>query len=205
MEKTVGAIFSEVHREDVETIAHAMGLPDPAHVLHRLASGKKCYAARMDGEIAVYGWVSRSVECVGEIEHEIRLQPEEAYIWDCATLPRYRRNGYYTALLSFITARLQKEGTKRVWIGSSLDNYPSLRGFARAGFRPVITLYFARLFNLSVLWVTGDPSAPGYLVESARQIMTANWKSHWGLFVFDRTFPGQLSPLSQSSCSDGTA
>jgi ribosomal protein S18 acetylase RimI-like enzyme len=205
IDKAEAAVFSEIHRDNADTLAIAMGLTEPAPVLHRLASGKRCFAARMNGEIGVYGWVSRSVECIGEIEHEILLQPEEAYIWDCATLPQYRRLGYYTALLRFITAELQAEGIKRVWIGSSIKNVPSLRGFDRAGFRPVITIFFVRLLNLSFLWVAGDPSAPRPLVESGRQILTANWKSHWGFFVFDHSDTKALSSLSQSSCSDGTA
>ena len=201
---SIDAKFGEVRREDGKKIAEAMGLPDVNPVLHRLASGKRCYAAWINNEIAAYGWVSRSAECIGEIEHEIQLQPNEAYIWDCATLPRYRQKGLYIALLVFICSELHNEGLRQVWIGSSVKNKPSLRGFSRAGFLPVITLNYFRMLNLSVLWVTGDPDATRSSIASARHILTSNWKHLLGSFVFDFSSQGQISSISHSSCSDGT-
>jgi GNAT superfamily N-acetyltransferase len=201
---SVDAVFSEAHREETERVAQAMGLVNQAPVLRRLASGRRCFIARVNGEIAAYGWVSRSVECIGEIEHELHLLPEEAYVWDCATLPQYRRKGLYTALLSFILANLCHEDLNRVWIGSSLKNKPSLRGFSKAGFQPVIRLFYLRLFSLSFLRVSREPASSPALSTAAQQILTAAWKFRWRSFGLDIITQQPLRPAVQSSCSDGT-
>ena len=57
----------------------------------RLASGKRCYVAQVEGALAAYGWVSWHEEEIGEIGLRLHLMPGEAYIWDCATAPAYRR------------------------------------------------------------------------------------------------------------------
>src|SRR5262245_59347684 len=87
----VVAALGEVQQDTATALAAAMGLADPALVLRRFASGRRCFAAWVAGAIASYGWVSRGRECIGELERPIRLRDGEAYIWECATLPPHRR------------------------------------------------------------------------------------------------------------------
>jgi GNAT superfamily N-acetyltransferase len=165
------ATCGEVPRETAAPLAAAMGLADAREVRRRFTAGSRCFAARVDGAIAAYGWVSQGVERIGELERSLRMRSDEAYIWDCATLPPYRRCGLYTALLGHIAASLRGEGIHRLWIGASLQNRPSIRGFAAAGFRPVIRLTYARLLSLSRVWVADDPTTPPELVADARRAL----------------------------------
>jgi len=87
--------------------------------------------------------VSLSDEEVGELGLTVRLLPDEAYIWDCVTLPAYRRHGLYVALLGYITRTLRAEGVGTFWIGADADNEASLGGFARAGFTALADLVAA--------------------------------------------------------------
>lgn len=153
------------------SIASAMGHADDAEVCARFAAGSRCCTARVAGAITAYGWVSQGMERIGEIEGSLRLRADEAYIWDCATLPHYRRRGQYTALLGWMTRRLRAEGVRRVWIGASRRNRPSLRAFATAGFRPVIDLLYLRLGRWGHAWLMGHPSAPAALIADARQAL----------------------------------
>ena len=172
----VAAVFGEVQRERAEALAAAMDLSDPDPVLRRFATGRRCFAAWVADRIAAYGWVTQGVECIGELERKIHMSPGEAYIWDCVTLPPYRRQRLYSALLSHILVALRREGAQRAWIGSSLGNRPSIRGFANAGFQPVITLLHARLFNLRCVWMIGYRAAPGPLVVAARRALTTEYE-----------------------------
>jgi len=129
---------------DAGQLARAMGLTSAAPVLGRLATGRMAYVAERNGEVVSYGWVSTGPEAIGEVGSQIAPARGEAYVWDCATLPAYRGRGYYPALLRRIAADLFARGIHRVWICASVTNRPSLRGFARAGFRPVGTLQRAR-------------------------------------------------------------
>ena len=177
--------FTEARRESAPELAAAMGLPDPAAVKQRFSAGSRCFVGRVDERIAAYGWVSWKIECVGELERSIRLQPEEAYIWDCVTLPQFRRQRLYTALLGHMLAVLQSESLTRVWIGSSLGNRPSLLGFRLAGFQPAIRLYHLRLLRLRLSWWRRYQSADRTLAAAARHALQSDNTYTFGPLSFN--------------------
>ena len=164
----VAATYSEVGAEAAGALVKAMGISLGA-VVDRLAVGSRCFVARVAEEIAAYGWVSKVVESIGELERPFHMGKGEAYIWDCATLQEYRRQGLYTSLLYTMATTLRGEGTHRLWIGASRGNRPSLQGIASAGFKPVIKMTYVRLFNFKHVWVNGYPAASPTLVAQARQ------------------------------------
>jgi ribosomal protein S18 acetylase RimI-like enzyme len=170
----VGAAFGAVTSADVAELDEVMGPSGHQEAGARLASGRRCYVARIAGVIAAYGWVSQGRESIGELERELRLRPGEAYIWDCATLPAFRRRGLYSALLCYIVGVLRAEGMRRLWIGASLDNTPSLRGFTAAGFRPALRLVYLRVLGVRGNWLVGAAAAPPTLVADARRALGAD-------------------------------
>ena len=135
----------------------------------RFETGRRCYAAWVGDELASYGWVSFDEEYIGELNLRIKLLPGEAYIWDCATIPAFRRHHLYSALLSYIISELRAEGLCRAWIGADMDNKPSQRGIARAGFHHVADLVMARVLTLRQVWVQGQPDIPEHIVAEARR------------------------------------
>lgn len=167
------SVTCEEARPEVEaTLAQAMGPSEMGEIRRRFAAGSRCYVARdVGGAIAGYGWVSRGEERIGELERSFRLPPDAVYIWDCATLPPYRQRGVYTALLEAMVSALRSEGARRIWIGASRANRPSLRGFARAGFHPVASVTFVRALGLRRLWLRAEPDAPPALVAEAREAL----------------------------------
>lgn len=166
-----GITFGELTPDDVVPLAQAMGASDPQVVRERLAAGRRCFAASVAGEIAAYGWVSLGSERIGELERTMRMRPGEAYIWECATLPAWRERGLYTGLLRHIVATLRGEGLRRLWIGASLDNTPSIRGFRAAGFRPAVRLVYLRVLGLRYNRLVADTTAPAALVADAREVL----------------------------------
>jgi GNAT superfamily N-acetyltransferase len=165
----VAATIGEVPRDAVAMLAEAMGPGGPRAVKERCAAGRRCFAAWIDGAIASYGWVSTGEERIGELERPFRMRDGEAYVWDCVTLPPFRRQGLYTALLRTVASLLREEGVDRLWIGAGLYNAPSIQGFATAGFRTVINLTYIRLLFLQHIWVTDDAAAPANLIRDARR------------------------------------
>lgn len=167
----VAATSAEASREDSVALTTAMGLTDAHEVDQRFVAGSQCFAAWVDGKVAAYGWVSRGTERIGELERSLQMQPDEAYIWDCATLPPYRRQGLYSALLGHITTALGSQGIRRVWIGASIQNRPSVQGFAAAGFHPAIRLTYVRVLMARVVRVSDEPGAPDGLAAAARRAL----------------------------------
>src|SRR6266566_3811883 len=137
----IAANVERAGSEAATLLAAAMGLDEPAPVHERFASGRRCYLAWVDGALASYGWVSFKEEWISELGLYIRLASGDAYLWDCATLPAYRGQGLYPALLAHIAAELRAEGLRRVWIGADTDSLPSQKGIIRAGFQPIADFF----------------------------------------------------------------
>lgn len=169
----VPAILGEAHPEAADALARAMGASDVAAVIERFSAGRRCFVAQVNGAIASYAWVSRGVERIGELERSFRMAPEEAYIWDCATLPPYRGQRLYCALLSHLASHLFHNGVTRLWIGASASNSYSIRGFAIAGFQHVLDLTYLRVLGIRHLWIRPDSAIAPALVKRARVAMSA--------------------------------
>lgn len=145
----------------------------------RLETGKRCYAAWVEGKPAAYGWVSFNEEFVGEMSLHLRLLPGEAYIWDCFTLPAFRGRRMYSALLAYILGELRSEKYSRAWIGADLDNTASQRGIARAGFLHVADLVVERTHAMRMVWVQPQPGAPASLVAEAQRVFLGSRTRAW--------------------------
>jgi len=173
------ASFSRAEPDVAREVAQAMDAGLLTDVLKRFENGSRCYVARVDGRLAAYAWVSFGEEFVGELNLRLRLLPDEAYIWNCVTLPAFRRNQLYSALLVHIVAELRQAGFSRVWIGADLENIVSQRGIARAGFTCVADLFIARVLALRQVWVQGRPDVPESLVAEARRAFLNDRDTLW--------------------------
>lgn len=162
------ARFEQVGPEEAPALTQAMGKRSLVPVQRRFAAGKRCYVARVAGEIAAYGWVTFDEEIIGELRLRLRMGPGEAYIWDCATLPAYRGQRLYPALLSHIVGELRAAGLRLAWIGANTENVASQKGFLLAGFQPVLDFFLARAAG-SQGQLQARPNAPEALVQAARR------------------------------------
>jgi predicted acetyltransferase len=175
----IDAIFSRAGTESITELAALMSADNSAEIIKRFETVRQCYLAKVDDNIAAYGWVSFDEEFIGELNLRLRLLPGEAYIWDCATLPSFRQNLLYSALLTYILHDLRTEQLHRVWIGADFDNIPSQRGIARAGFIYIADLVVARVLALRQMWVQGRPDVPENMVTEARRVFLNDRDKVW--------------------------
>jgi hypothetical protein len=174
----VAVEFRRAGAESVPALAAAMG-SHATEVCQRFETGRSCYTAWVEGQLAAYGWVSFAEEYIGELNLRLRLIPGEAYVWDCATLPAFRQKRLFSALLVYIVRELQAEPLCRAWIGANLDNVASQRGIGRAGFHRVADLVVARALALRLVWVQGRPGVPESLVAEARRAFLGDRDRAW--------------------------
>lgn len=170
----LAATFQRVGSETAPLLAQAMGLDDPALVLQRFATGRRCYAGRVEDKLTIYGWVTFDEEEIGELGLSFRLQAGEAYIWDCATLPAYRGQRLYPALLTYMLSDLYREGLHRVWIGTDTDNLASQSGLALAGFHPAVDIMLTPALPMRRPWTRGRPGVLEQTVTDVRRALFAN-------------------------------
>lgn len=193
----IPAVLNEVHVQAAAPLAFAMGLPDSDAVRKRLSTGRRCFAAWVGDEVAAYGWLSHSRECIGELERELNMQPDEVYIWDCATLPKYRQQRLYSALLDCMAHKMREEGVRRVWVGTALANRPSMQGFANAGFREVVRLTYVRLLGLYLVWMTASDGVSAEVAAAARRALIADHEYRWRALAV-----GRLSSRPRLACAE---
>ncbi len=167
----VPVIFMRAGLEVAQELAQAMDLNDPAVVVQRFDNGRHCYVGRIEGRLVTYGWVTFDVEDIGELSLSIRLKAGEAYIWNCATLPAYRGQRLYPALLAHIVRELHHQGLHRVWIGTDTDNLPSQSGMVLAGFQPIGDVVISRALTMRRAWLRGRPGVPEQLVTDVRNAL----------------------------------
>ncbi len=148
-------------------------------ILRRFQTGRRCYSAWVQEKLCAYGWVSFDEEMVGELDLRIRLLPGEAYIWDCFTLPTYRQQHLYSAVLIHILGELRADGFRRAWIGADLDNLPSQHGIARAGFTAVADLVVERVNAMRFVWAQGRTGVSPELVDEARRVYLNDRDKVW--------------------------
>ncbi len=175
----VDVTFRRIGPETVPKLADVLGESAADEFLNRFKSGRRCYTGWVDNQLAAYGWVSFDEEFIGELSLRVRLLPGEAYIWDCATLPIFRQQHLYTALLVYILRELYAEQFCRAWIGANVENIPSQRGIASAGFKPVADMVVARVLAMRLVWIQGRPDIPENIVAEARRAFLNNRDKVW--------------------------
>jgi GNAT superfamily N-acetyltransferase len=165
----VEATFRRLDPDLMPALVSTLGRDASTEFLQRFETGRRCYSAWVGDQLASYAWVSFEEEHIGELNLRIWLLPGEIYIWDCATVPAFRRNGLYSALLGHVVKELYAESFCRAWIGADMDNKPSQQGIARAGFHHVADLMVERVLATRQVWVQAQPDVPEYIVSEARR------------------------------------
>ena len=175
----VGLQVQEVEPGSADGLAAAMG--DEGDLVElRLERGCRCFASLAEGEVVAYGWVSTGTEWIGELGLEIRPPADEAYVWNCVTLPAHRLRGYFAALLRHVTRTAREEGVRRLWIGS-VDGGAE-RALVGAGFRPVLRFGVSSLLGLRWLSVRGaDGADPRTVAEALASLGTGRGPLRPGL------------------------
>jgi ribosomal protein S18 acetylase RimI-like enzyme len=193
----MGMDLEEVRAGSEAEVALAMGAGSSGEVAARLGSGRRCFALRADGAVGAYGWMTPGPEWIGELDRRVGLARDEAYLWDCATLPAHRRRGLYKALLAEMLLVLSLEGCRRAWIGAALSNRPSVRAFSALGFRPVVMVDYRRVGPASCFLATAFAGADPASVAYARTALAApaehvfgGLRLGWGLHRPDRDRSG---------------
>jgi GNAT superfamily N-acetyltransferase len=186
LDEATPVVFPRIHaefRRVTPDLVHALsvirGYDASAEFLERFDTGRHCYGVWVEGQLAAFGWVSYEDEEIGELNLRIKLLPGEVYIWDCITALRFRGNGLYSALLSYILSELRTQQICRAWIGANLDNVPSQKGIARAGFHHIADLVIERVLAIRQVWVAGVPEVPESIVAEARRAFLNDRDKVW--------------------------
>jgi GNAT superfamily N-acetyltransferase len=159
-------------------LAAIMG-PERDLAAERMARGVRCYGAWIEQKLVAYGWLSVGPEWIGEIQLEISPRPGEGYVWNCVTLPEFRRRGIFRALLLGISEHARSLGLRRLWLGSVA--IPAEKALGPAGFKPALQSRLLSRGGWHVAFVRAAQDQS--LAEDAKAVLRSGpgvrvWRSH---------------------------
>lgn len=108
-----------------------------------LHGARRFYLALCEGRVAHISWLLTS----DDPALLVRLAPGEIELNYVHTVAAYRGRGFLAAVQTAMLKEARREGMRRAYTHVAVDNAPSLRAVAKAGFRP------AGLVTLT--WVLG--------------------------------------------------
>jgi RimJ/RimL family protein N-acetyltransferase len=115
----------------------------------RFERGEMCFIATSRDKIAYYGWMGFGDEYEDNCQINVKLnKKEEAYWFDCWTVPEYRKMGLHTAVTTKALIYLKDRGYKKVSSFITTKNAPSLKAFWKIGFKNKKIVTFIELFGL---------------------------------------------------------
>ena len=112
----------------------------------RMANGR-LFGVFVGDNIVHQSWLRFDEMDISEVNQKIKLNVNEACIYDCYTAEEFRGKGYYPRMLEFLRAWLKQVGVDKVYIYVEADNKSSIRGIEKAGFtkeRAIKTGLFGR-------------------------------------------------------------
>jgi hypothetical protein len=101
----------------------------PEELRARFARGEQCWVADACGGIVAAAWVARSGR-VAELGLDLRLRPDEAYLYDAYARPEWRGTGAFRTLRGALLQWLVGDGVRRLHFCVRGDDREALR---RAG------------------------------------------------------------------------
>ena len=112
--------------EDMKVIADIPGRSlTQRHLLGLLAEGKKCFGARLRGELAAFTWYDLETLCKGRIGRP--LKEDEAYLFDAYTLVPFRGMAVAPLVRHLVYKELERLGKTKLYSISHYFNTPAVR------------------------------------------------------------------------------
>ena len=116
-----------------------------ARAQQRLAAGHRCFATRVEGELAAVRWIAVGGADVEYLGLNLALEPGEVFSFDTFTAPVFRRRGISKASQDRLAEVLRAEGHRRLVRAVLPENRSGFGDALGAGFRPTGRIGYVRL------------------------------------------------------------
>ncbi len=144
------AVIRSIQQREGALVQEVWPVKD-SEIRMRLNRGDQCYIGLLNGKVAHFSWVQREgIHFVTEAGRRFRILNGDIWIYQCRTADFAKGLGLYPSTLAAIAADHFSNGSRRIWIYTSIDNIASQRGVVKAGFRYACTLNALRLGRLYV-------------------------------------------------------
>ena len=140
--------ISRVTLDSVERVTDFRTANHAAVFRRYLTDGQYGVYAWINGKVVGHGWAKVCTQSQCIVNRYMDLHKGEALIHYCNVNRAHRNKGVYTLMLASLCHRLFDEAqVKHIIIDTEADNDASLRGIAKAGFKPIGRGTFVQLMG----------------------------------------------------------
>lgn len=118
---------------------------DPSEIRRRFAAGQLCIVARHEGRIVNTCWATTGRAWIGYLAREVRLAPDEVYIYESYTLPSSRGQNIAPVRLMHALRYFREAGYRRVLAAIMPENQPAFRLNDKLGYRTIGVMGYLKL------------------------------------------------------------
>lgn len=118
-------------------------------VISELKKGSLVYLLHKNKLVSAYACLATSKINIGEVSAKIEIENNEAYIYNCFTIPGCRGHGLYTKLLKLI---INDNIDSLVYIASLKSNKKSIYVIEKVNFLYFDKIRYVKLFGISKLF-----------------------------------------------------
>jgi len=118
---------------------------NPPEIRRRLEAGHWCFVARYDGRVVHAGWAATQRAWIDYLACEIRLAPDEVYVYDSFTSPDFRGKNISPARHTQALLYFQDAGYRRIVAVILPENKPAFKVFEKVGFRPLGLMGYVKI------------------------------------------------------------
>jgi GNAT superfamily N-acetyltransferase len=133
---------------------------------------RRVATAELEGRVIGCAWIATGAFEERELSLRFELGPDETWLYAASVAPPLRNRGVYRQLLEFIIAELAAAGRRRLLLGVTVGNEPSLRAHARQGAVEVGRVTALRALGVPMCRCSGQihrlPRNPGDLLVLVR-------------------------------------
>lgn len=129
---------------------------DPSLFTERLRLGYRCFMGieQATSKLTNYRWISTSTAYFPELRRRLVLKADEAYAFDLATLPEFRRRGIDSYTRYYTYNYLRNSGFKKIYAYIHGDNVASLNA-SRLFLKPIGRVWYIQPRGFNPLMIGG--------------------------------------------------
>jgi RimJ/RimL family protein N-acetyltransferase len=144
-------VINLLNPAEVDLLSEVDPHMERAHAIEKIATGKMCYVARIDGRLAHYSWFQTSgLHTLGGTGRKRRVLEGELWIFSCFTAVWARGKHIFPTMLGRILHDHEALGFHTAWIYVRDSNLASQKAMVRVGFEVVSRLRSLLVHNLII-------------------------------------------------------
>lgn len=133
----------------------------------RLRRGARCVLAWDEDRLVHAYWMASERVRVDYLEQDLRLPPDDVYLFDAFTRPSHRGRSLFHAVSVRLMETAREEGRRRAWFLTAPENVAGVSAVASLGSRRVGVVHYLRLGLYARRWSRVWTDAPTPTLEGS--------------------------------------